>query len=403
MTELLSVIVPIYRVEKYLDRCLRSIVNQTYKNLEIILIDDGSDDSCPEICDEWGRMDSRITVIHKQNEGLVAARKTGLKNAHADYIGYVDSDDWLEPDFYEMLMDKMNLYDCDMVCSGRIEEYESESRVCKNRIEEGLYTGKSLREKLISNMLCNDQGMLFNLWPTVWDKVFKKNLLYDAQMNVPELITTGEDLACTYPAVLRAKSVYVSNECKYHYNKIRNDSMLRKRDNQYFMRLHILQKYLSEIFETSIYADELRVPLNEYVYSQASYGIWHEYGVTKHVFKVKNNVNKNVRPAKTYFFPYEMVPSKSNVVIYGAGKIGKQFMQQIDNNKYCNVVKWIDKINDNVTVFSVESLTNLDFDFLIIAVAKKDYVKEIVETLENFQIDKSKIIWKADYGIIMNG
>ena len=105
MTEKISIIVPVYKVEKYLDKCVRSIVEQTYKNLEIILVDDGSPDNCPAMCDEWARKDSRIAVIHKENGGVSSARNAGLAACTGDYVGFVDYDDWIEPDMYEYLLD----------------------------------------------------------------------------------------------------------------------------------------------------------------------------------------------------------------------------------------------------------------------------------------------------------
>ena len=98
---LISVIVPIYKVEKYLDECIESIVNKTYRNLEIILVDDGSPDKCPEMCDQWAKKDERIRVIHKENGGLSSARNAGLDVATGDYVGFVDSDDFIERDMYE--------------------------------------------------------------------------------------------------------------------------------------------------------------------------------------------------------------------------------------------------------------------------------------------------------------
>ena len=96
----ISVIVPVYKVEPYLRKCLDSIINQTYRNLQIILVDDGSPDNCGAICDEYASKDSRIEVIHEENGGVSAARNAGLKLAAGDYIGWVDSDDWIEPDMY---------------------------------------------------------------------------------------------------------------------------------------------------------------------------------------------------------------------------------------------------------------------------------------------------------------
>ena len=100
---LISVLVPIYKIDRYLGICIESLLNQTYKNLEIILVDDGSPDRCPEICDLYASKDERIKVIHKSNGGLVSARKAGLMAAKGEYIGYVDGDDWVGPGFYHSL------------------------------------------------------------------------------------------------------------------------------------------------------------------------------------------------------------------------------------------------------------------------------------------------------------
>lgn len=99
---LVTVVLPIYNVEQYLDRCINSVVNQTYKNLEIILVDDESPDNCPKMCDEWAKMDSRIKVIHKKNQGLGYARNTGIDSATGEYIYFVDSDDYIAMDTIEL-------------------------------------------------------------------------------------------------------------------------------------------------------------------------------------------------------------------------------------------------------------------------------------------------------------
>ena len=104
MGELISVIIPIYNVEAYLDECIASVIAQTYSNLEIILVDDGSPDNCPQMCDEWAAKDSRIRVIHKENGGLSDARNAGIDRSTGDYIAFVDSDDWIEPEMYEIML-----------------------------------------------------------------------------------------------------------------------------------------------------------------------------------------------------------------------------------------------------------------------------------------------------------
>ena len=120
---LISVVVPVYKVENYLDRCVESLLAQTYQNLEIILVDDGSPDSCPALCDEWGKRDERIVVIHKPNGGLSDARNAGVLAAHGDYVGFVDSDDYVAPDMYESLYAHLVEADADVSICGIADVY----------------------------------------------------------------------------------------------------------------------------------------------------------------------------------------------------------------------------------------------------------------------------------------
>ena len=127
MNQLIIIIVPVYKVEPYLDRCVQSIVNQTYANLEIILVDDGSPDNCPAMCDAWAEKDSRIRVIHKANEGVAIARNTALSQAKGTYIGFVDGDDYCFPDMYAHLLQNALQQDVDISMSSY---YESDVEVC---------------------------------------------------------------------------------------------------------------------------------------------------------------------------------------------------------------------------------------------------------------------------------
>lgn len=119
--KLLSVIVPVYKVEPYLHRCVDSIRNQTYKNLQIILVDDGSPDNCGKICDEYAELDARIIVVHQENRGLSGARNTGLRYAKGEYVAFVDSDDWIAPTMYETLVRMIERNDLDMARCGITE------------------------------------------------------------------------------------------------------------------------------------------------------------------------------------------------------------------------------------------------------------------------------------------
>ncbi|MDU2211827.1 MAG: glycosyltransferase family 2 protein, partial [Eubacterium sp.] len=164
---LISVIVPIYNAEKYLKICIDSIINQSYYNIQIILVDDGSEDNCPAICDEYAQLDTRIIVIHKKNQGLVLARKSGLQIATGEYITFVDADDYIDIDTYEKIVNNINYDMPDIIAYDLIEEYSDRTVKKENQFSAGLYEEEQLTEKIYPKMLSTrvfvEYGILHNL------------------------------------------------------------------------------------------------------------------------------------------------------------------------------------------------------------------------------------------------
>ena len=225
---LLSVIVPCYNVEKYIDKCISSIVNQTYPNLEILLINDGSTDSTGILCDEWQKRDSRIRVIHKQNEGLSYARKTGVENAAAEFVTFVDSDDWIDPDMYSDMMSAMISTDSDIAQCDFYEVYEDDTSPfpLQRRGEE-------------PEVVEREEGVLLILddkkWRSyMWNKIFKKRLFDHIVFPKGRVY---EDIPIMFSLFHHAsRSVYLS--AKYYCYYRRNDSITKIKDIQFLMKSH---------------------------------------------------------------------------------------------------------------------------------------------------------------------
>lgn len=227
-------------MEPYLERCVKSITKANYENLEVILVDDGSQDGCPEICDRWAARDARIRVIHKPNGGLVSARKAGLEIATGDYATYVDGDDWIEPEMYDCL----NRYDVDLIVQGFVSDRGKTSARVLNRVSSGVYEGEHL-QRLRTEMLVDDQGK-FQLYPCVWNKIFRKEKLKKFQNLVPDRVSMGEDVAVTYRYLLEADQVVITDDCHYHY--ILNPSgMTSKKDIRYIEKCYALFDYLMQV------------------------------------------------------------------------------------------------------------------------------------------------------------
>ena len=203
MEALISVIVPIYNVEKYLERCVNSILNQTYKNIEIILVDDGSPDKCPQICDEYKNMDSRVKVIHKENGGLSDARNYGLSIATGKYVSFVDSDDYIHEETYEKMIKALELQNADIVSCGINHVYDN--KIESINIEQKIYDDESAIENLIIGK---------NLNQTVWNKIYKKNVIDNILFEKGKI---NEDDFWTYKVFSNSKKIITLNDCLYYY------------------------------------------------------------------------------------------------------------------------------------------------------------------------------------------
>lgn len=207
---LISVIVPVYKTEKYLDKCLDSIVNQTYKNLEIVLVDDDSPDSCPQICDDWVKRDSRIKALHIQNNGVANARNQGLNVVNGDYIGFVDSDDWTDPNMYEMLFTNLIEHNADIaVCAYQINNEQD----CDSNLR------KISQFDALKRICTGDYK-----YGVIWNKLYKKSVIKDIKM--PDLVCC-EDLVFNYFVFKNADKVVEFDNKLYHYYQ-NEDSAVHK-------------------------------------------------------------------------------------------------------------------------------------------------------------------------------
>lgn len=236
---LISVIVPVYKVEKYLNQCVESIVNQTYRNLEIILVDDGSPDNCPAMCDAWAAKDSRIKVIHKENGGLSDARNAGLDIAAGAYIAFVDSDDWIAPDFLELLYEALKAKNADIAECG-VAYVDEGGNVLRNRATANLSEMDKI--EALRRLVLED-----GIYQTVWNKLYRREVIDGIQF---EKGRHHEDDFWTYQVFDRADRLATVNRLLYNYLQRDGSIMgggytLKRLDGleARFQRMQYLQKY----------------------------------------------------------------------------------------------------------------------------------------------------------------
>ena len=218
-----SVIVPIYNIEKYIKRCIDSVLAQSFADFELILVDDGSPDMCGAICDEYAKKDERINVIHKENGGLVSARQAGIKVASGDYIFNLDGDDAILPDALESAYKIICETNADIVSfSYKCSINEKIGDTIEDCAHEGLYNKAEIEQHIFPKLL-SDKNMN-HIFYFLWGKAIKRELAIKNQLNVNPAISLGEDLSCVVPCFLEAQTIYMSKKAIYLYT-IRNDSI----------------------------------------------------------------------------------------------------------------------------------------------------------------------------------
>ena len=243
MKPLVSIIIPVYNVEKYLDKCIASVVGQTYQNLQIILIDDGSTDRSPAICDGWKSRDPRITVVHQPNGGLSRARNAGLELATGEFIGFVDSDDWIEPNMVESMLNACLENDADASCCGYYQEYidHSISHPLTDTLKH--YEG----EDIIRSALKGD------FMHYAWNKLWRRDLFDDGCRFPPGMYF--EDIATGWKAFRKCRRVVCVPDKLYHYI-IRKDSICNAKTMKRFADRWIAFKERYDVMATK--SEELR-------------------------------------------------------------------------------------------------------------------------------------------------
>lgn len=381
---LISVIVTAYNVQDYLPMCLDSILNQTYPNMEVILIDDGSADESGKICDDYASKDERVVVVHKKNQGIVSARSQGVMLARGDVITFVDGDDWIEADMYRAMMEACEGEKADMVASGLIFDWGSRKKVLLNGIEENAYGKEEVRNKILPQMACCGETKGQGILASVCNKLFKRALLERVMKKIDMGLTLGEDGAIVYCCLAWTEKIMVLNKAWYHYVQ-REKSMLKTFDFGSFEKIYRLQACLRDGMKEFIDDDMIKGQIDHYVKSMLQSAAESVYGLCL--------------DETPYLFPYESVPKGSRVVLCGAGKVGRSFRECLRRGEYAKVAAWADENYQELRkagmpVTSLEDALRSDYDYIVIAVNNRGSAKTIRSSLLERDISGDKIIWK---------
>lgn len=387
---LVSVIVPIYNTEKFLPRCLDSILNQSYTNMEIILVNDGSTDNSVSICEKFAEEDDRIQIISQPNQGIIAAKKAGLQLCHGDYIMFVDSDDWIEPELLETMVQAMQGCDCSLVCTNVYIDSENSTIEKRNAIPFGIYETDRIAKDLFYYKDTDCYGIL----PYSVAKLYPKDMLREVLCNICDDIRYAEDKAIVFSFVFQNIKVCFTDDIYYHYC-IRNGSACWSENQDYLVELTAFYKYIKKIFERHENREHLLWQLGKYLLQEARNAVNDKLGLAT----PENPI---------YARYYELDPSvffmeRKRIILYGAGRVGTDYRKQMMDCMNIKLLSWVDKNYERyqdkgIDVQPVEHIQKLEYDYILVAVRKYDIFHEIERELIGMGVAKNIIVWGRPYG-----
>jgi glycosyltransferase involved in cell wall biosynthesis len=376
---LVSIIIPIYNSEIFLDKCIQSALNQSYKNIEIILVNDGSIDSSKEICDNYSSIDNRIKAIHKNNGGLVSSRKAGLKASTGDYILYIDGDDWIELNLIENYINQALKHNADVVLSSHIINLEGREDILMNPLPSGVYDKDKLNSMIYPKMLYTGKFSQFGIFSYSWGKLYKREVLFKNQLSVDESITIGEDALCLYPTLLDSDVLVILEQPYYHYRQ-RADSLIKTLRKIEISKMQKVYDDLKNIFLNKGVLDIMLPQLQYYLLSLL-------------IINTEGPGSNNTM----ILYPFNKIKSNKNLIIYGGGTFGQHIYKKITNHKKYNILAWIDekykhysKLNLPVTGF--DKIKYIKYDVILIALIDEDNSNKAHSKLLKHGADPSKII-----------
>ena len=380
----ISIIIPVYNAEAFLEKCINSVIIQTHKNLQIILVDDGSLDNSLKICKKFAESDSRIEVYHTENRGSVAARRYGLMKVAGEYIGFIDADDYIEPNMFSELLQAILITDADFVHSGYIEVKGENKRNVYDFKEAVIETSNfQSKIKVLKEYVFNRTGENF-ITSSIWSKLFKSEFIKKCYMPLNDRQQYGEDLLCLCRCIMESHKITLVKKAMYYYI-LREQSLSHLKYDEYAMNevvlwnsiINVLQEYNCIKF------------LKENFY----------YFLKKSMINVVLEDSERKMPIPQFYFQDITLLTGKKIVIFGAGKVGRDYYDQISKYRNCEIVAWVDSRWDEycfeyADVISIERIFSIHWDEIIIAVWDKKTGIEMINSLLDFGIDKEKINWQ---------
>jgi glycosyltransferase involved in cell wall biosynthesis len=371
---LISIIIPVYNAENFLEECINSVLSQTYQNIELILVDDGSSDNSWNKINEYTRKYKNIKGVQKINGGANSARKKGIEVALGEFVIFLDADDYIDERMCNKLLHIMAKEDVDIALSKLIKVLENKQMTTVDKWPQGRYSSICIAENIIDLQYFFKRKISSGLVAGI----YKKNIVQKIFNIVDERIRFAEDYVCLLLLLLEVKEVYVLDEYLYYYRQNNTSAM------------HSYEKNCSEsikLMYKNIENELKKKNVSKKIYKQVKWVVISSLLIAGYeIFKEKE-----------YLYPFRNVQRGSNIVIYGAGSFGGALHNFVGQYNLYNVVLWVDQNytiyqEKGYPVYQVEEIDNANYDYIVIAIMKTDVSMKISEELKNRGYDSDKIV-----------
>lgn len=377
----LTVVVPLYNKERYIRQCLESILNQTYHDIEVLVIDDGSTDNSYEICRAVSEQDARVRIIRQENKGAFEARRMGAQKCNTEYITFVDADDFILPDAYAYAEKAME-DNIDMIFF-EIARYYDEDNVKREYhiLQEGFYDKDRIRRevypKLIWDFDRNTPGVECSLCVRLIKTALVKRSYESKRI---ERLYYGDDVVITYPLCTKIENMQVISKNYYMHRQRQQSIAPYIMADTFFDEIYIGYQSLLHSFE----AEDLPLFRKQIEY-------FYMYSVNLCKMKYNDYYYK-----RDFLFPFDKMEKQKRIVLYGAGAVGQVYYSQLMKLNYCKEVLWVDKnakVMQNPNVKTIDSIKNFDYDSVVIAIENKNVCQSVEKWLIANGVKKEKIIY----------
>jgi len=384
MQPLISVVVTIYNMEEYLEDCIKSIISQSFTDIEIVLINDGSTDNSRCICDKYSKLDARIKVFNYSNMGLTNARKEGIKKSTGEYIVFVDADDWIEEDTCKQYASIISKYEPDVIVDGLIKEYNSGSAVAENIIPVGVYSRSDIEKKIFPYMMYTGHYYEKGIESYICSKAVKRRIIMQVAESIKRDVNIAEGAVWLYSVLMISYSAVLINNNHYHY-RMHNNSMAMESSDELKSLVNMYEILAKNISESGICKEGFFDQLDHLM---MFFLIW----------KRLDLFNQN---DESVVWPYLELKKTDRIVIYGAWRYGKRLYEYLTKRKFGKIVLVIDRnakqcrIN-GLDVLQPEALLKTDYDYILLGSETYSVIKSMKDNLQSMGIADNILVVSED-------